>query len=108
MKPLASLSGSQQTRGALFGLLAAALFGLSAPVAKILLAGISPVLLAGLLYLGAALGLSVYVFARPGTNESRLVVHDLPRLAGVILSGGVLGPILMLFGLEWVSALTRP
>lgn len=96
----------QQVRGAVLGLTAAALFGLSTPVAKTLLRELAPVLLSGLLYLGAAIGLSIYVLVRSQTSESRLARSDLPRLTIVVLSGGVLGPVLMLFGLQRVSALT--
>ena len=46
-----------KTRGALFGLAAAALFGASAPLSKRLLPAMSPLMLAGLLYLGAGLSL---------------------------------------------------
>ena len=99
-------SFGEQARGAAFGLAAAALFGLSAPVAKVLLDGVSPVLLAGLLYLGAALGLESHRIFRPTTVEARLARKDLPLLAGIVLSGGVLGPVLMLFGLQRVTGLT--
>lgn len=92
-------------RGALFGLTAAALFGLSAPVAKLLLGSISPVLLAGLLYLGAAAGLWLHRLVRRTSNEAGLVRSDIPRLAGVVAAGGILGPVLMLMGLSRVTAL---
>lgn len=95
----------QQARGAALGLAAAALFGLSAPVAKRLLDDASPVLLAGLLYLGAAAGLWLHRALRPSTREARLVRADVPKLAGVVLTGGMLGPVLMLLGLDRVTAL---
>ncbi|HEY5956911.1 MAG TPA: DMT family transporter, partial [Polyangiaceae bacterium] len=103
---LANENLSQQARGAALGLLAAALFGLSAPVAKVLLGEITPILLAGILYLGAAAGLWLQrLFGSPST-EARLGRADLPRLATVVLAGGILGPVLMLFGLQRVTALT--
>lgn len=92
-------------RGALLGLVAAALFGLSAPIAKLLLGEISPVLLAGLLYLGAAVGLWLHRALVGPTNEAALTRADLPKLASVVLSGGMVAPVLMLFGLARVSAL---
>lgn len=92
--------------GPLCGLAAAALFGLSAPLAKTLLGEIPPVLLAGLLYLGAALGLWTHRALRPVSREAGLRRADAPALAGVVLAGGVLGPVLMLLGLERVSAVT--
>lgn len=96
----------QQARGALLGLGAAALFGASAPLSKILLGAVSPVLLAGLLYLGAAIGLWLHRLIAPPTKEAKLGRGDLPKLALVVLSGGVAGPVLMLFGLRRVTALT--
>jgi len=97
--------GSNGRRGAAYGLLAAALFGLSAPLAKRLLGEMTPQVLAGLLYLGAGLGLSAWRALRPRTTEAPLTRADVPALAGVVLSGGVLGPLLMLVGLQRVSAL---
>ena len=101
-----SSSFSQRSRGALFGLLAAALFGVSAPLAKVLLGGVSPVLLAGLLYLGAAAGLWAHRLLRPATNEASLTRGDAPTLAGIVLLGGLLAPVLMLLGLQRVTGLT--
>lgn len=102
--PHPSPSGS--LRGAALGLGAAALFGLSAPLAKVLLGAVSPVLLAGLLYLGAACGLWLHrAFAAP-TREAPLTRADRARLAGVVLAGGIAGPVLMLLGLRRVTGLT--
>ena len=97
--------GSAAATGALLGLGAAVSFGLSAPLAKLLLGEVSPVLLAGLLYLGAAAGLWLAHLVRPRTEEAQLRRSDLPRLAGIVLAGGVLGPVSMLLGLGRVSAL---
>lgn len=96
---------STAATGALLGLGAAVSFGLSAPLAKLLLGEVSPVLLAGLLYLGAAAGLWLVHLVRPRTEEAQLQRSDLPRLAGIVLAGGVLGPVAMLLGLTRVSAL---
>jgi drug/metabolite transporter (DMT)-like permease len=95
-----------QRRGALSGLLAAALFGLSAPLCKRLLSEVTPLVLAGLLYLGAAVGLSVYRRLWPSAGEARLQKSDVPTLGAVIALGGVLGPVLMLVGLSRVTALS--
>jgi drug/metabolite transporter (DMT)-like permease len=91
-------------RGAAFGLLAAALFGLSAPLAKRLLGEMTPQVLAGLLYLGSGVGLSAWRFLRPATAEAPVSRSDVPLLAVVALCGGVIGPLLMLIGLNRVSA----
>jgi drug/metabolite transporter (DMT)-like permease len=90
-------------RGGLYGLLAAALFGLSAPIAKRLLGEVSPQLLAGLLYFGAGLGLSLWQGVRRAPREAALQRRDLPALAGVVIAGGIAGPLLLLVGLSRVS-----
>ncbi|HVE83869.1 MAG TPA: DMT family transporter [Myxococcales bacterium] len=94
-------------RGAAFGLAAAALFGASAPAAKVLLGGMGPLALAGLLYAGAALALTGVRLARRGPGrEARLSRSDAPLLAVVAVAGGVLGPVLMLVGLQRLPAMT--
>ncbi|WP_163997582.1 DMT family transporter [Pyxidicoccus caerfyrddinensis] len=100
---------SPAVKGAVLGLGAATLFGLSAPVAKLLLPSSTPLVLASLLYLGGGLGLSVVGAARRlrrasgSAREARLGRKDVPLLLGVILCGGVLGPVLMLVGLQRLS-----
>lgn len=91
--------------GALCGLAAAFLFGVATPLAKGLLAEIGPQFLAGLLYLGAGIGLfSIRLVARTSV-EARLRRADLPALLAVIFAGGVVGPVLLMWGLRRVSAL---
>jgi drug/metabolite transporter (DMT)-like permease len=86
--------------------LAAALFGVSAPIAKQLLGETTPPILAGLLYLGAGAGLWLYARVRPAREEAPVRRADVPILIGVVLTGGVVGPLCMLFGLQRVGALT--
>jgi len=102
---MSPLGEKRSRRGALSGLAAAALFGLSTPLAKLLLGSLPPVLLAGLLYLGAAAGLWLHRAVAGAGKEAPLVREDVPKLAGVVLAGGVVAPVLMLFGLQRVSAL---
>jgi drug/metabolite transporter (DMT)-like permease len=95
-------------QGALFGLAAALLFGISPPFAKLLLPESGPMLTAGLLYLGAGLGLLLFeMTGRPwwntGVEEAPIRRADAGLLAGVIITGGMLGPFLMLWGLERLS-----
>jgi drug/metabolite transporter (DMT)-like permease len=92
------------TRGVVCALLAAALFGLSAPLGKLLLGHVAPQLLAGLLYLGAGIGLTLVRLVRR-SSEPALRQNDAPLIAGVIVFGGVIGPLLLLVGLSRVSAL---
>jgi len=84
-------------------LAAAVLFGLSAPAAKLLVGTVDPWLLAGLLYLGSGIGLGVYrwsqrLLGRIG-SEAPLGRPDLPWLGGAIAVGGIIGPVLLMYGL---------
>jgi drug/metabolite transporter (DMT)-like permease len=95
------------SRGALYALLAALLFGAGTPIAKALLAGSTPQLLAGLLYLGSGIGLAVVSARRRGSRAEReapLSRRDIPWLAGAIVTGGVIGPILLMVGLTRTTA----
>src|SRR3954467_1875246 len=94
--------------GILFALASALLFGASTPFAKLLLGAIDPWMLAGLLYLGSGLGLAALrigrrVMGRP-TTETPVRFADLPWLAGVVLAGGIIGPVLLMIGLAHTSA----
>jgi drug/metabolite transporter (DMT)-like permease len=99
---------SPNLAGAAFGLGAAALFGASAPLAKLLLARTGPLLLSALLYLGAAAALyaiKAIVSRSDATREARLQRSDWWPLLGMVTLGGMLGPLLMLLGLQRISAL---
>ena len=103
------LSASPQFLGGVYGLSAAALFGVSPPIAKLLLPEAGPLLISGLLYLGAGLGLLAfevvaYRGAEASRRESPVGPADRALLAGMILCGGVLGPVCMLWGLQRLSA----
>ncbi len=76
---------------------------MSSPASKALLDGLSPLLLAGLLYLGAAIGVLPFAF-KGGSSVARRQKRNVARLVGVIVFGGVLGPILLLFGLTSAPA----
>ncbi len=86
-------------RGVLSGLGAAILFGLSTPVAKLLLPGSGPFMLAGLLYLGSGLGLLVLAPLRGAPAEAPLGREDAVPLLGVVVAGGVVAPLLLMYGL---------
>src|SRR5712692_5042078 len=85
-------------------LLAAATFGLSTPLAKRLLDVASPVLLAGLLYLGAGLFLTGVRVVRRSRSPRALEPRERVILAGAVLTGGVLAPPLLLWGLARAPA----
>jgi drug/metabolite transporter (DMT)-like permease len=60
--------------------------------------------LAGLLYLSSGLGIGALRVMMRARGEAPLGKADLGWLAGVVLSGGVAGPILLLLGLSRTSA----
>lgn len=107
MDPVPS-SRSTELRAPLTALAAAALFGVSTPLAKLLIGDVAPVMLAGLLYLGSGAGLSLLLLIRRFTGmtnqEAQLAWKDVPWLAGTILFGGVLGPVLLMLGLATTDA----
>ena len=96
--------------GIVLALLSAILFGASTPFAKLLLGSVDPWMMAGLLYLGAGLGLAVIHMLRAVLQlpaiEAPLRRADMPWLALVILTGGLLGPLLLMFGLARTDAAT--
>ena len=90
-------------------LASAALFGASTPLAKLLLGdGVDPWLLAGLLYLGSGLGLGTVHLLRGAfgipASEAPLRRGDVPWLMLVVLTGGVVGPLLLMLGLSRTPA----
>ncbi|MFG1250500.1 DMT family transporter [Xanthobacter flavus] len=94
--------------GIIFGLLSALLFGASTPLAKLLLGAVDTWMMAGLLYLGAGVGLAAVHLSRAALRlpavEAPLRRSDVPWLALVILAGGILGPLLLMFGLARTDA----
>jgi len=98
-------------RYAFFALIAAALFGASTPFAKLLLGDLPPLALAGLLYLGSGLGLLAvrvlgrpFVTAAPGSKEAPLSGQDYVWLAGAVIAGGGVAPVLLMWGLSGTGA----
>ena len=89
--------------GPFMALASAFLFGASTPIAKLLLGITDPLLLAGLLYLGSGAGLALVATGGRslglGWSEAPLRARDLPWLAVIVLSGGILGPALLMSGL---------
>src|SRR6516165_997067 len=98
------------SRAILYALTSAALFGISTPAAKVLLGTIDPAVLAGLLYSGAGIGAALLRRLTPRVlaiaGQAPLQRNDIPWLAGAIAAGGVIGPLLLMFGLARTDAAT--
>lgn len=94
--------------GVPLALAAAVLFGLAAPLSKLLLGNANPWLLAGVLYLGAGVGLAVFTLLRRAAGaasaEAPLRRPDLKWLAGMVVTGGIMGPAFLMAGLSLTSA----
>lgn len=92
------------SRGAAGALAAGVLFGASTPLAKQLGQGMGPWMLAGLLYLSSGLGLWLWRRLRDHRRgrqaQSVLLGTDRWCLAAAILTGGMLAPVLMMYGLR--------
>ena len=85
--------------GIAFALLSALLFGASTPLAKLLVGQVDPWLLAGLLYLGSGLGLTLVRCLR-SQPTAPMAPGEWVWLAGAILCGGILAPVLLMWGLS--------
>lgn len=95
--------GGMSYSGVFAALGAAALFGASTPLAKLLLQNVSPWMLAGLFYLGSGLGLMIYRHIKQA-DSVKLPRYDLHYLIGAIATGGVVAPVLLMFGLARIHA----
>lgn len=102
---MAVVRAPSSRRGALLGLAAACTFGVSAPLATRLVDDTDAQLLAGLLYLGAAVALAPVLLTRRQRAEAPLRRDDGSTLALVVLSGGVVAPVLLLVGLARTGGL---
>lgn len=97
-------------RAVAYALLSALLFGISTPAAKVLLGSTDPAMLAGLLYCGAGAGAAILrrlVRSRTAAaREAGIARRDVPWLAGAIVAGGIVGPLLLMVGLVRTEAAT--
>lgn len=98
---------SNNKKGIILAIVAAALYAISTPVSKLLLTHIPSTLLAGLLYLGAGIGmLTLGLIQRArgkSRGEERLGIGDTPYVAFMIALD-VIAPILLLLGLSGATA----
>lgn len=90
--------------GIVAALASAALFGAGTPLAKTLLDGrLDPWVLAGLLYCGSGIGLFAFrrVTRRPAVRPAR---GEWRWIGAAIVSGGMVGPLLLMAGLALMPA----
>jgi drug/metabolite transporter (DMT)-like permease len=91
-------------------LTAAIFFGASAPIAKLLLGDdIAPIYLAAFLYLGSGAGTFLTRLTqriRIKDSEADIKPADIKWLAGAIISGGILAPIILMISLQNTPAST--
>ncbi len=97
--------------GVMHALASAALFGASTPAAKLLVGTLDPFVLAGLLYCGAGIGVAMVrrllpAISRRAATQVALARSDIPWLTAAILAGGVMGPLLLMWGLARTDAST--
>lgn len=95
----------QAERGIASAVGAALLFGANPSISKVVLDRVEPLMLAGLFYVGAGLGLTIiYLFTRRLTRPSSLQAtsvqgKDWLWLGAATLFGGVMAPVLLMFGI---------
>jgi drug/metabolite transporter (DMT)-like permease len=84
------------------------LFGLSAPLSKLIVASMDPVALAGSLYLGAFIAVSAgrLLGVTRGLQSEPLRRSDVRYVLTMIAVGGVMAPVLLMFGVRAASGFT--
>jgi drug/metabolite transporter (DMT)-like permease len=89
------------------GLGAGLLFGIATPVSKMILSALNSFQLAGLLYFGAAIAFVPFLIRNGRTEFSALKRSDKKLyLAGIVLFGGILGPVFLMIGLKTADAMS--
>lgn len=86
------------------GLLSGLLFGIATPFSKLLLTNLNSFQLAGLLYIGAGIAMIPSIMKTGSQIKLLFNRTNLIRTLGIILFGGLLGPLLLLIGLRAADA----
>ena len=93
--------------GQFLAIFSAALFGVSPVLCKMVMGEMSPAFLAGLLYLGSGIALQILLFVQR-RNSFRELKRVSPRnrlkLSGAVLSGGVIAPLFLAYGIKYGDA----
>jgi drug/metabolite transporter (DMT)-like permease len=88
----------------LAGLLSGLLFGIATPFSKLLLIDLNSFQLAGLLYVGAGIAMIPAIFKKGSQIKLLFDRNNLIRTLGIILFGGLFGPLLLMMGLRAADA----
>lgn len=86
------------------GLLSGFLFGIATPLSKLLLSDLNYFQLAGLLYLGAGIAMLPSVLRKRSRIGILLQSKSGLNILGIVFFGGILGPLLLLAGLQTANA----
>src|SRR2546430_14449409 len=89
-----------------YALILAALSGAGPPFARLRRADLPPLALAGLLSLGSGLGLLAWITVRPAASRVVLARSEWPWLGAAIVTGGIIAPALLMFGLARTDGAT--
>ncbi|MBT1074025.1 DMT family transporter [Geobacter grbiciae] len=93
--------------GQFLAVISAVLFGISPVLCKLVIGEMSPALLAGLLYLGSGIGLHILLLFQ-GKKSIEEVKRLSPKkrlaLLGSILSGGIVAPLFLAYGIKLGTA----
>jgi len=93
--------------GPILALLSALLFGVSPVLIKMIAGDVPPILMAGVLYLGSGLGLLLLRLLRsePVFKNLRIIPSSQKiKLIGAIISGGILAPVCLIYGIRFSSS----
>lgn len=86
------------------GLLSGFLFGIATPMSKLLLSNLNYFQLAGLLYIGAGIAMLPAIIRKDNGLRMLFQSRSKLNLMGIIFFGGILGPLLLLAGLQTANA----
>jgi len=96
-----------KTKSVITGITAGLLFGIATPLSKIILSDLNSFQLAGLLYFGAALAYVPFLVKHWNAEFSSLKKTGKKlQLSGIVLFGGILGPLFLMLGLKTANAMS--
>jgi drug/metabolite transporter (DMT)-like permease len=96
-----------KARSVFIGLFAGLLFGIATPLSKIVLSHLNSFQLAGLLYIGAAIAFVPFIIKNRKIEFAALKLTGKKKhIAGVIIFGGILGPLFLMIGLKTANAMS--